>query len=233
MLSEFGTEKMGLLFADRFNDGVALLVIVATLVAYYLRRVYTYWQRNGVQSLPRYFPFGNFGPIFMQTASFGLHMQTMYRATTERYIGIYAGFRPTLLLCDPELVRTVMVKDFQHFQDRGIYIDEVNDPLSGHLLALNGEKWKVVRGKLTPTFTSGKLKAMFSTLTDNGKSLIEFLDKRADDYETVEMREIFAQYTTNVIASVAFGLDIDCIKDPEIPFRKFGRKVYYILGFLM
>lgn len=108
----------------------------------------------------------------------------------------------------------------------GVYIDEENDPISAHLFSLEGEKWKNLRAKLTPTFTNSKMRAICSTLLDCQSPLMKHMEKVANSNETVEVRELTACYTTNVIASVAFGIDIDCLADPETPFRKYGRQVF-------
>lgn len=91
-----------------------------------------------------------------------------------------------------------------------------------------GEKWKSLRAKLTPTFTSGKMKAICATLLECQPPFIKHMETVANTGETVEVRELTACYTTNAIASVAFGIDIDCLADPETPFRKYGRQVFEI-----
>lgn len=218
---------MGVIFQDPITDIISLLTIIVTIAAYLVHRKYTYWQRNGIAYIKPTFPFGNFGSLLMQKTSLGSLTQAFYNRSTEPLLGVYVLFRPAILMRDPELIHNVFISDFQHFHDRGLYIDEKHDPLSGHLLALSGEKWKNLRSKLTPTFTSGKLKAMFSTLLECGTSLTKFMDVAASNGDTVEVRELLAQFTTNIIASVAFGLDIDCIADRENDFRKYGRKVCF------
>lgn len=199
------------------------IAIVIVLVTYLFYRKFTYWQRRGIKYLKPSVPFGHFGPIFMQQMSFGQLFDKLYNKTTEPVIGIYAAIRPLLMIRDPQLIHSVLVKDFQYFHDRGLYIDEKNDPMSANLVSLSGEKWKTLRAKLTPTFTSGKLKAMFSTLVDCGDSLSEYLNTATG--KTIEIHELLGQYTTTVIASVAFGIDIDCIQEPNNEFRRIGRKV--------
>lgn len=65
---------------------------------------------------------------------------------------------------------------------------------------------------------------MFSTLIDCGDSLQKNVDQLADKQQTIEVRDVFAWYSTNVIASVVFG--IDCIRDPNSEFRRHGKKIF-------
>lgn len=83
----------------------------------------------------------------------------------------------------------------------GVYINEADDPLSGHLFAMYGDKWKNLRAKLSPVFTSGKLKALFSTLVDCGVPLKRHLSREAEKGNLVEMRELAARYTTDIIGN--------------------------------
>lgn len=204
---------------------VALLLSVIYL---YIRYVYSYWKRRGIPYLKPSFPFGNFGKVFRIKSSIGEFSKEVYEKSKEPCIGIFSALRPVLFIRDFDLIRNVFIKDFQHFHDRGVYFDEKRDPLSAHLFALNGKKWKNLRVKLSPTFTSGKMKAMFSTLVNCGDSLQKHIEEMVIQKGGFEVRELSAQYATNVIASVAFGIDINCIKDPDTPFRKYGRKVFAI-----
>lgn len=70
---------------------------------------------------------------------------------------------------------------------------------------------------------------MFSTLLECGEPLQKYISKMATANKTVEVRELAARYTTDIIASVAFGLDVNTIDNPDAEFRRFGRKVNLIL----
>lgn len=217
---------MALLFNNASTDIVAIVLVALTCVYSYFKYTFLYWQRRGIKYVPATSPFGNFGPAFLQKKQMGEVGLDHYRNTTEPYIGLFACIRPVLLIRDPELIRHILIKDFQHFVDRGVYSDEKNDPVSAHLFSLSGDKWRNLRVKLTPAFTSGKLKAMFSTLVDCGIPLQKYLNGIASKGETIEFREISARYSTSVIASIGFGIDINCIENPDTSFRRYGRKFF-------
>lgn len=56
-----------------------------------------------------------------------------------RYSGIYQFTLPTLLIRDPELIKQITVKDFEHFMDHRSVIPNNDDPVwSKNLFALKG-----------------------------------------------------------------------------------------------
>lgn len=201
---------------------LATLVIVAY---FYVKDAYSYWQKRGVKSLPPTFPYGNFRKSFRQELSAAEAVQDLYVQSDEPILGLYGLLNPILLVRDPEMIRNVLVRDAQHFIDRGIFNDESIDPLLANMFHASGAKWRNLRQKLSPTFTSGKLKAMFSTLVDSSVPLQKCIQESVSKNELVEVRDISACYATNVIASVAFGLNINAIADPDTEFRRNGRKM--------
>lgn len=54
-----------------------------------------------------------------------------------------------------------------------------------------------MRAILTPTFTSGKLKAMFSSFVDCGVSLQNHLEELCDKSDLLDVHETAASYSTN------------------------------------
>jgi cytochrome P450 family 9 len=59
----------------------------------------------------------------------------------HKYGGVYQLMNPVLLLRDPELIKMVTVKDFEHFLDRQVPISEDAEPLFGKMLFnLKGEQ---------------------------------------------------------------------------------------------
>lgn len=122
---------------------------------------------------------------------------------------IYLCFQdPILLVKDPEIIQRIFVKDFAHFHDRGFAIAE-QDTLNGfNLFNLKGYGWRYLRHKLIPTFSTGKLKQMFDQLDKCGDYLLEDVEQTAIKEEAVNIRLFMAGFTSEVIGTTAFGLDL-------------------------
>lgn len=86
-----------------------------------------------------------------------------------------------------------------------------------------GDKWRVLRGKLTPSFSSGKLKAMTPIVSKLADHLVDKLQEGDD----VNIQDIFARYTTDVIGNCAFGLNCNSLDDPTCEFLEKGNEVFH------
>lgn len=217
----------------RSRDIMLTLTIVvslfATLVAsayWYVKKSFSYWKQKGVPYIEPSFPFGNFSNLYLGKEHFGDVVAGLYNLSSERFVGVYTSLRPILLIRDPALIKDMAIKNFHHFDQRTVTGNAEADPMANNILLQNGEKWKHMRAQLSPAFSSGKLKGMFSIIVDCGKSLDEYINTFADTDNEVEIRDVFARFSTNVIASVAFGIDINCIKNPDNEFRKYGQRIF-------
>ncbi|XP_015599572.1 cytochrome P450 6k1 [Cephus cinctus] len=207
---------------------LGIVILLASCVYLYFKYViFEYWRKKGVIQVEPSFPCGNLSPVVLGKLSAGELIANAYSQHKKSpFFGTYTFHKPRLVVNDPDLIRFVLTKEFAHFHDRGLYCNEEIDPLSGHLFFLSGIKWKNLRGKLTPTFTSGKLKRMFSTIKDCGDHLGLYLVKHARNREEVEIKDIIARFSTDNIMSTAFGISCNSIENPESEFRKWGRKIF-------
>lgn len=98
-------------------------------------------------------------------------------------VGLYATRSPFLLLNDPELIKDILIRDFSKFANRGLGVFERTEPLSPHLLNLEVERWRPLRSRLSPIFTSGKLKEMFYLIIECSLNLEMYLDKLIEKNE--------------------------------------------------
>lgn len=202
---------------------LATLIVTAVL---YVKNIYSHWKRRGIPFKIPTFPYGNFPDAFFQRREKGEELEDIYNETSEPVIGIFSMLQPTLLVRDPKIIKDIYITSFHSFENRAHNANVNVDPMADNILLQKGEKWKRVRTQFTPAFTPGKLKGMFDTIVACGNSLEEYIDRFANTGESVEMGELFQRFTTNVISSVAFGIEVDCIKNPDCEIRKYGQQFF-------
>lgn len=170
---------------------ILISIIFATFISAYLyiKFIYTYWQRNGFPYIKPSIPLGNLGPVAKRQMSFGINIHELYKSVSEPFVGIYLFYRPAVLVRDAELAQQILTADFRHFHDRGIFGNRKYDPLSANLLSMEGQEWKSLRNKLSPAFTSGKIKTMFSSILMQGDNVCNHLEPYAERNEKVNIKD--------------------------------------------
>lgn len=208
-----------------FTFIVAVLLVIIASVYFWIQKKYSFLKENGYLYETPVFPFGNLKGVGREFHI--VHKITeLYKKFKGRApaFGVYFFTSPDVVITDLEIVKDVLVRDFDAFHNRGIYNNERDDPLTCHLFTLEDTKWRNMRVKLTPTFTSGKMKMMFNTLVEISDLMIKQLNDQ--NLNMIEVKDILSNFTTDVIGNVAFGLDVNSIKDPDSMFRRMGRKIF-------
>ncbi|KDR10910.1 probable cytochrome P450 6a14 [Zootermopsis nevadensis] len=216
---------LGMIFESVFFSWLSIATLLTYFIYWYSTSTFNYWKEKGIPYLKPTPGFGNTRRMFFKT-SFAEQFKIFYdKFDGERFCGVFQFRSPILVVRDPDIIKLVMVKDFPYFQDRRVSFNEKKEPLSAHLLNMRGNQWRRLRAKLTPTFTSGKMKMMFSLMNECAEELTTFLEVHASRNEDLEVKEVMAKFTTDIIGSCVFGLKCNSLKDPDSEFRSMGRKV--------
>ncbi|KAB0800729.1 hypothetical protein PPYR_06468 [Photinus pyralis] len=209
------------------NFLISVLGAITCFVVIYFKYSFNYWLSRGIPQIPPAFPFGTITKVFLRQQMLGDRIREVYNIMKgHECVGVYFFNQPVLIPLSRDLMKHILTKDFQAFHDRGIYYDEDNDPLSAHLFSLSGVKWRTLRNKLSPAFTSGKLKFMLETILKCGIQMQNVLSDLAEVSKEVEMKDTMARFTTDVIGSCAFGLECNTMKEPNTKFRLMGRRAF-------
>jgi cytochrome P450 family 6 len=160
-------------------------VITAIFIGlyFYFTRNFKFWQKLGIPYV-KPTPFvGNLKECVLLKTTIGEQLQRIYNEHSDKpYVGIFSFDKPSLLVRDPELVKNILVKDFQAFMDRMMSFEESVDPLFANSLPiLKGQLWRHIRTSLSPVFTISKIKMMFYLLDTCGKELADCLEKATAD----------------------------------------------------
>lgn len=203
-----------------------LIAIFAFSFYFYFKYKYSFWSSRGFLSVPPTIPLGSIGELGSKN-----HTSDVFKRFYDEYkditpaLGFYFFATPILLPTDPELLKDIFVRNFDSFQQRGLYHNK-NDQLTHNLFFMNGVEWKAMRHTVSPTFTSGKMKMMFENVSGICDGAIKHLKATADVCRNFEMKELLASLTTEIIISVAFGLEAKCIGNPKSELRVIANKIF-------
>ncbi|XP_069950512.1 cytochrome P450 9e2 [Cherax quadricarinatus] len=210
-------------------DTVVWLFVVGLVLAAwsYSRWRHNHWSTLGVPT-PPYLPF--LGHIHKQLSLFQTRWEYLdevyYKYGGSTFCGMYEIFRPVLMIGDPDLLKNILVKDFDHFIDRRKF-PATEGSLTNQMLAnKSGDEWRALRAVVTPTFTSGKMRGMFPLISDKADDLVSFTLKEAAKKPYVDMKVNSGRFTMDTIASCAFGIECNSFRNEETEFTKWAQTLF-------
>ncbi|XP_028048380.1 cytochrome P450 9e2-like isoform X1 [Monomorium pharaonis] len=200
---------------------VTLIVIGVLKIISVLHHAFFYWKNKGLPYMPDSFSsFLMNWKVVLGYTTFSDYCQYMYSYfPNAKYIGIVDFVTPGVLLRDPKLIKEIMVRDFEHFPDHRPVFDESVDPLfSKSLSALRGDRWREMRNILSPSFTASKMKFIFELISKCSRDFVNYLVDHPELCQAIETKGAFRRYATDVIATTAFGINVNSMKDRDNEF---------------
>ena len=191
--------------------GTILAVILVGLLTFilYLRRKHGTLEKIGI---PVHKPFLFLGsPPFLwhevNVHDFYLDMSKKYGLTWGRYQGI----TPVINTIDPAILKSIFTTNFDCFTDT---FGNTENYAYRHMTLdmLGGDTWRALRQIISPSFTSGKLKAMTSLIADSVRVTVEQL-KNADG-EKVNLKILFQEMALDVACKCGLGVHVPRPLDP-------------------
>nr|KAI8762865.1 cytochrome P450 3A41-like [Biomphalaria glabrata] len=142
----------------------------------------------------------------------------------------FAGLQ--LLTRDIDLLRNVLVKDFNNYVDRTVFIAS-NSPVEKGVFFLGGHDWRRIRHVISPSFSSGKIKFVCRYIDESAIKLGNLLETYARDDQLVPMKHVMSQFTSEIIARTALSLRTDCLGKKDDEFLTYSQKIFKIHSKLM
>lgn len=206
-----------------------ILLGLAIVVYFVLDKRRRYWESKGFPCTGRsHMIYGDYKDIGRLENS-QLANQRLYHEFKARKLpigGVMVYLVRSAIVVDLELVKSVMVKDFANFSSRGTYNPEV-DPLSGNMFFLEGQAWRLLRTKLTPTFSSGRMKMMFEIILEVANQLENYLlEKTVNGEQELGMKYIMSGYTMDVIGTCALGIECNNLREENSKIREICDKIF-------
>lgn len=207
---------------------IALILIVIVALYLYGTRNFKYWEQRGVQhDKPIPFFGNNLKNFFLKRSVTQLLVEMYWKYPKAKIVGFYRASNPQLIIRDPEIVKQVLTTDFAYFYARGLQHKNIPvEPLLKNLFTVDGDTWRLLRQRMTPAFSSGKLKAMFPLIVERAGRLQEQLHSATTAGREIDARDLMARYTTDFIGACGFGIDADTLHDENSAFRKVGATIF-------
>jgi cytochrome P450 family 6 len=151
----------------------------------------------------------------------------IYSKTMNPFVGFFILDKPCLLIRDPKIIKRILINDFQYFYDRNILNNKRDDPIATHVLfVLKNPEWTEIRSKITPVFTSSKIKTMSKLMEEVAQEMVNYLHKYTEIHPTVEMKDVCVKFTVDVIGSTIFGVTADSFAKQNSKFNEIAKKLF-------
>ncbi|KAK5641517.1 hypothetical protein RI129_010064 [Pyrocoelia pectoralis] len=215
---------------------IVLCVVLSALFYWKVVRNYSHWKNKGIPYIRPIYFFGNFASNIFRIKSLKTIVEEAYDAfPNKRYVGLYQFMKPILLVRDTELIKQITIKDFDVFPEHPPRVSARTDPLFGkNLFALpSKDGWHEMRATLSPVFSSGKMKVMFTLMEQCAVQFVDYFKQtqsNAQSNVSIELKDIFERFANDIIATTAFGITCDSLKDKKNEFFLMGQDVTNLNG---
>lgn len=211
---------------------VVVLVVVKLITLGHFQL--TFWKKKGVPYKKDLPILGSTWKMLLQKFNFQEFAALLYEMIPgAKYLGTMDFSTPMLVIRDPEILKDITVKQFDHFPNHIAFIDERTDPIFGkNIFSLRDERWREMRNTLSPSFTASKMRYMFELVSECSRTFVDYFVKNPEAAKEIELKDAFTRYTNDVIASVAFGITVNSVKDRDNIFFRKGAEATNFAGTL-
>ncbi|CAN8008039.1 unnamed protein product, partial [Ixodes pacificus] len=132
-----------------------------------------------------------------------------WSSTYGDIFGYFHGFRPILVIRDPELIKQIFVRNFDSFPKRH-QIQEVSSVVpvnTAKLSRISGDKWRLMRALTSPAFRSNKLKQAFPMIEECTDEFLKIMEKdeAAQERGGIDISPAFCRLSLDILLRFTMG----------------------------
>ena len=211
-----------------FSALLICCIFISTLILWlaytrYFKPYYIVKRSIGLHGPPTKFFSGN----LWELTKFG------YLETMEKWLSqygptfiIYFGIKPAIVTEDVEVIKSIMVKNFDSFINRIRVPALLTKRDWPDLLQFRGEQWRRARRTVMPSFSTKKLKMMSPLIQDACERLRDKMAAFSDTNNSVDVWKWFGIFTMEVTLAIMFSRDINLENGQENPLIKAIHSVF-------
>ncbi|EEC06459.1 cytochrome P450, putative [Ixodes scapularis] len=123
--------------------------------------------------------------------------------------GYFHGFRPILVIRDPELIKQIFIRNFDSFPKRQL-IQEASGVVPVNTVKLSrisGDKWRLIRALISTAFKSNKLKQAFPMIEECTDEFLRIMekDKAAQERGGIDISPAFCRLSLEILLRFTMG----------------------------
>lgn len=206
----------------------AIIVLTVTVLIsglIYLWDVYNYWRRKGVPG-PTPLPIlGNYAPVLFRTQrEEDWHNTILQKYPQERFVGIYRGFQPVLLVRDPEVLKHVFIKDSHIFYR----------PVITFLPSPSKKNYQMNKAVRQPIQAILYKRSVFSTmvlkLQGPLNNYLSCINEMIQKQSKCDIRTLQYHYTIETMGAVIYGVQLNNFVNDSAFTKTIMNMVRYTVG---
>lgn len=206
---------------------------IVVLIGFYymITKNKNYFKDRGVKFIKPVPFFGSMLDVTFSRRNFIEIIQESYEKFSDsNFFGLFEYTAPVYIIRNPELIKKIGIKDFDHFTNHRVAFDTEVEPIFGRVMFFTkDQKWKDMRSTISPAFTGSKMRNMFPLIDFCAKQSCDFLLKNSK--KEFELKELFGRIGNDVMASCAFGLSVDSLDHPDNEFYLRAKETSNFTGF--
>lgn len=209
-----------------------VFILLATLffssyIYWFFSKKFKYWKDRNVPHIEPGIPFGNTLDLYTGKVTFGELFSNCYlelKKRGEKHGGVYYLWKPVYVPVDPEIIKKIMISDFDNFPNHGMYLNPEYDPLSNHIFNMENARWRTLRSKMPVAFTTTRMRKNLSIMVSLSEQFHKNLE--ANVGLTVDIKTELSKFTTDIISACGFGMESNTMKDQNSDLLKHGRNFF-------
>ncbi|XP_076235870.1 putative cytochrome P450 6a13 [Calliopsis andreniformis] len=188
---------------------VHIVLGIICFVLYKYVTSYNHWSSKGIPG-PRPLPFlGTIGSVLLGGPTYTDYLRKVYtQYENEPVVGIYNMSIPILIIRDVDLIKDILINNFDNFADRAINFNADVKSITEHLFNIDSVHWKYFRTKFNIMYMENDLQKLMNK--DN----------------VIECQEVALKCTACVIGSYIFGINAHTMVNEQALITKVGRMVF-------
>uniref|UniRef100_A0ABM5FBG7 Cholesterol 24-hydroxylase-like n=1 Tax=Pogona vitticeps TaxID=103695 RepID=A0ABM5FBG7_9SAUR len=202
---------------------LAVSLLAFGLYCFYIKTVH--WRYDHIPGAPRASFFFGHMPVLWESLKSKKLAHNIFLQWAEEYgpvLRFNAFHRVSLLVVSPEAVKEYLMLP-QYPKDRITYgrlFNMFGVRFLGNSLVTDRDydHWHKQRRIMDPAFSRTYLIDLMGPFNDQAEELMKELQKKADGETQVDVMNLLRRVTLDIIAKVAFGLELNTLHDDQAPF---------------